>query len=193
MLEPGTRALLSRILRFDVPNVRLYPNTRLGDRPAVDALAFPDRVLLAPGRYDPGSSRGLALLGHELTHVARLRGQHPAGAQPRHAGAAAEEEEEALRNERAVLRHLAWPSAEPAHPPAPSAPPPTAAQRPQYDPASAAAPRAALSERDLSIPTDPTASSRGAPELSPAQLARLKDEVYRDLLARIRTEFERGG
>ncbi len=196
VLEPGTRALLTRILRFDVPNVRLYPNASLGGiggRPAVDALAYPDRVLFAPGRYDPASSTGLGLLGHELTHVARLRGQVPTGAQPRHLGGAAEEEE-ALRNERTVLRHFGGPSAEAARPPAPLLElPTTTAQQPEQDHATAAAPRAAVSDRDLSVPTEPGPSSRAAPELSPAQLARLKDEVYRDLLARIRTEFERGG
>lgn len=51
-----------------------------------------------------------------------------------------------------------------------------------------AAPRAALSERDLGPSIEPAAPSA----LTAGQVRQLKEEIYRDLLSRVRTEFERG-
>ena len=47
--------------------------------------------------------------------------------------------------------------------------------------------RAAREERPLPAPSLPTADV-----MSERQLAQLKDQVHRDLMQRLRTEFERG-
>ena len=196
VLEPRARSLLSHVLGFEVPNVRLYPSANLGGvagERGVDAIAYPESVLFAPGKYDARHGAGLALLGHELTHVARLRGQVLARREPSHSGGEGEEEL-ALRNERWLLRHFDQTENERERPPVmlPDQPT-TVAAMPGSERAAAVAPRAALSDRDLGEPAGPATTRPPAAELSSAQIRMLKDEVYRDLLARVRIEFERGG
>ena len=66
----------------------------------------------------------------------------------------------------------------------PREPPSRAARR-------APAPRAASVDRGVAPAGDSDALSP-APELSAQQLGALKEAIYRDLMDRIRTEFERG-
>jgi Domain of unknown function (DUF4157) len=54
--------------------------------------------------------------------------------------------------------------------------------------------KAAASDREISLPISGSDNSlNGTPQMSELQLKQIKEEVYRDLMNRIRIEFERGG
>jgi hypothetical protein len=211
VLDRSVRDLLERLLRRQLPSVPIYANDAadtLARAAGADALAFSNRVVFRHGAYDPHSATGLALLGHELTHVAAMRAQ-PAAQAPS-AGECAAEEREALDNERELLRFLGDAGGSAPEPPAPSglrrrfqrsqapgyspvAMPPPAARgvvavgQPSPMPPVIPPPRAASTGRDLGpAPTPPALA------LSDAELRRIKDEIYNDLLHRIRIDFERG-
>jgi hypothetical protein len=204
VLDHGVRELLARLLGRQLPSVHIYANDaadELTRAAGADALAFADRVVFRRDAYDPQSAGGLALLGHELTHVAAMRAQ-PAAAVPS-VGERAAEEREALRSERQLLGFFADAAAPMSAPPGPSSPtqrsaasraasysplalPPPAEPGPPAAGQPAPAPRAAATGRDVGTAPPP------APGLSEAELRRIKEEVYNDLLRRIRTDFERG-
>ena len=185
-LAPQVSNYLSGVLRMQIPAVKIYTD-QAADRIArqfdADAVSFGQHILFRAGRYDPHRPRGLALLGHELTHAANAR---MAGQAPSFPGQSPEfEETVALRNEQAVLDHASFPAAAASWersglrtiPPAQSAP----LKLP---------PRTAATGRDLDVPHN--ADSPASPVLAEEHMTRIKDEVYRDLMDRIRTEFERG-
>jgi hypothetical protein len=201
VLDHHSRELIARLLRRHVPAVPIYAN-EAGDEltraAGADALAYPDRIVIRREAYSPHSAAGLALLGHELTHVAAMHSQ-PAPEAPS-AGAYAAEERDALRNERELLllfaghgshtppvsgySPLVLPSPVDQAPPVASQPGPAAPPMPVLPVAVPV--RAAATDRDLGLPP------LTAPALSEAELRRIKEEVYSDLLRRIRTDFERG-
>jgi hypothetical protein len=53
-------------------------------------------------------------------------------------------------------------------------------------------PRAAAVDRGLAPPADDSDALSPSPELTAEQLGALKEAIYRDLMDRIRTDFERG-
>ena len=114
----------------------------------------------------------------------------PGPAQPRF-GDGGDEEEEALRNERRERRYLAQPGAEGGGPA--GAPfdrlAGTAPESRQPGGSTGGAERAGPGRRGRAS----REQSTGRPSFRRRSSGLLKDEVYRDLLARIRTEFERGG
>ena len=60
---------------MDLSGVKLYENKAVGDAGA-EAVAQGSRIAFAPGRLDFSSTRGQALLGHEISHVAsQARGE----------------------------------------------------------------------------------------------------------------------
>ncbi|HEX8114159.1 MAG TPA: DUF4157 domain-containing protein [Kofleriaceae bacterium] len=71
-LEPGLRGAIERLLHADLSGVRVHEGPAA---PAMGALAFTvgDDIHFAPGRFDPSTRDGVALLGHELTHVVQQR------------------------------------------------------------------------------------------------------------------------
>ena len=94
------------------------------------------------------------------------------------------EELAALENEKRVLQHA-------ARKPVVSAPPGAMPPEPIVRASrSTPAPRAASVDRAMAPAAEGGLS--GPPELSPQQLGALKEAIYRDLMDRIRTEFERG-
>ncbi len=71
-IEPAIRQTMERFFGADFSGVRI----RVGPAaPAIGALAFTlgEEIHFAPGLYDPSSREGMALLGHELTHVVQQR------------------------------------------------------------------------------------------------------------------------
>jgi hypothetical protein len=144
-----------------------------------DAVTFADRIVVRHRRYQPDRPEGIALLGHELFHVAEA-------AAPRRLPAAAEEHA-ALSHEHRLLHELSTrkttaPGRPAAGPVAPAVVPHAAVDVPVTAPV-----RPAREERSLLAPSQPTTDV-----MSERQLAQLKDQVYRDLMQRLRTEFERG-
>jgi hypothetical protein len=71
-LEPGIRRTMESFFQADFSGVRVHQGTTA---PAMGALAFTlgEEIHFAPGLYDPASPEGVALLGHELTHVVQQR------------------------------------------------------------------------------------------------------------------------
>jgi hypothetical protein len=171
-LPAGVRDFLGARLNKWLPVVRVHQGPAADELAAslqADAVTFGERIAFRHRRYEPDQPRGVALLGHELAHVA-------ARAAPRAAANPAEEERAALTHEHSILHELAAPAAVRAAPAA-IVPPP------------AAAPPGPLrtAREDRPVPSPPAAEA-----LSARQMAQIKDQVYRDLLQRLRTDFERG-
>jgi hypothetical protein len=188
----GLHHFLAARLGLHVPVVRIHVGPaadRFAAAHGADAVSFAERIVFRHRCYEPQTVAGVALLGHELTHVAAaVKGEATSTA------AAAREERTALANEQRLRVELA-PTALRSSP-ALSVPaaPSHAAQAPvATTPAAPAAPaqavtpavRAAAVER--SLPAAPPSD-----RLPPGHVKQLKDEIYRELLDRIRTDFERG-
>jgi hypothetical protein len=187
-LEPQVQGYLSRLLDLRIPAVRIHTG-QAADAAArrlnADAVSFGRSIMFRAGKFDPDSAAGLGLLGHELTHVAQAAGaesDRSAGARGR--AALARDELAAIENERRLLQHARWQPVAPARPPAAPREPTSRA------PKVAAPPRAAAVDRGVAAARPEGVSS--APEFTPQQLGALQEAIYRDLMDRIRTEFERG-
>jgi hypothetical protein len=187
-LEPHVQAYLSRLLDLRIPAVRIHTG-QAADAAArrlnADAVAFGRSIMFRTGKFDPDSATGLGLLGHELTHVAHAAHTEADGfAGPPGRAALMREELAALENEKRVLQHA-------AQKPVVSAPIGAMPREPTARASrSTPAPRAASTDRAMAPAAEAGLSS--PPELSPQQLGALKEAIYRDLMDRIRTEFERG-
>src|SRR5262249_35000388 len=86
-LDPGVQRSMEGSFGADFSSVRVHEG---GHVPAIGALAYTQGADLhfAPGQYDPGSSRGRELIGHELAHVVQqAEGRVTAPAQARGAAA----------------------------------------------------------------------------------------------------------
>lgn len=185
-LEPQVHGYLSSLLDLRIPAVRIHTG-QAADAAArrlnADAVSFGRSIMFRAGKFDPDSAAGLGLLGHELTHVAQAaRAESDSYAGSRSRAALARDELAALENERRVLQQATW---------KPVATAPVAPREPaSRAPTAAPPPRAASVDRAMAPAAEGGLS--GPPELSPQQLGALKEAIYRDLMDRIRTEFERG-
>jgi hypothetical protein len=232
LLDGRIKQFLAGLLNIRIPTVKLYTGqaaNQVTRQHGADALTYGDSILFRSGQYQPREPAGLALLGHELTHVAQTMGQPPPSPVAAHRWP--QPEQQALSNEGRVLQHLTRPTpadysmAPPAplprsaplpHPGrsrvtpsflAPPVPPPGISRQALTPPMAvgvspgqtASAPRsappmAASSAREVSMPPPTQAAPTPSyPGLTAQQLSQIKDEVYRDLMDRIRIEFERGG
>ncbi|MDX2286876.1 MAG: DUF4157 domain-containing protein [Bacteroidia bacterium] len=72
-VPPQLHAQASETLGQDLSSVRIHPNSQMA--PSVGALAFTqgEDIHFAPGQFDPASSQGRELIGHELAHVVQQR------------------------------------------------------------------------------------------------------------------------
>ncbi len=182
-LDGTRRAEIARKLNIALPVVRIhhhYAARQLVKRQKADAVAVGREVFVRSPQSINGPE-GTALLGHELTHAAQeyLR--------PRsRAGTITEErvrELTALTHER-QLRGSSVPPQGPAHPPVPIT---------QLSVRASEVPiRAARQGRQLS--QNENSGSAPAPvALDGRQMQKISETVYRDLMLRVREEFERGG
>ena len=185
-LEPHVQGYLSRLLDLRIPAVRIHTG-EAADAAArrfnADAVSFGRSIMFRAGKFAPDSASGLGLLAHELTHVAHTESDGVAGSPGR--AALAREELAAIENEKRVLQHATRKPAPMAQIAAgPREPTPRASR-------TAPAPRAASVDRGVAPPPAESGLSN-PPELTAQQLGALKEAIYRDLMDRIRTEFERG-
>lgn len=231
-LDSRLKDFLAGILNIRIPTVKIYANQTsdtLAKKFSADALTYEDKILFKAGKYDPRGKRGIALLGHELTHAAQSRMQNRNVPEQMIINVPEEEERESLDNETRVLRYFSSTEGnsgykEPSslrpmvgsiednrlpRPQARSTKPDlleTPISNREYKKPSGFGsgdnplsqtqerpPRTALSSRDLSLPPETDMNSNTASQLSEQQLRLIKDEVYRDIMNRIRIEFERGG
>lgn len=85
-LDPGILSDMESLTGADLSDVRIHTGERAGRMAeSLGARAFAagtDDVFFAQGEYAPSTSRGKALLAHELTHVAE--GQGGLARRPRH-------------------------------------------------------------------------------------------------------------
>ena len=106
-MSESARSALVGFLGLDVGQTRFYDNAaadELNRRLGSDALSMGRQVFFRQGRFEPGDPHGLALIGHELTHVhAGLTG-FPRPPAPGPASQA--EERAAVANELRVLREV---------------------------------------------------------------------------------------
>ena len=186
-LDPYVQGWLSRLLDLRIPAVRIHTG-QAADATArrfnADAVSLGPDIMFRAGRFAPDTASGLGLLGHELTHVAHTRLDRSAEAPER--GALAREEFAALENERRVLQHATGrPAATARIAPIPRVPPSRMVTR-------APTPRAAAVDRGVAPPPGASDAVSPSPDLSAEQLGALKEAIYRDLIDRIRTDFERG-
>jgi hypothetical protein len=185
-LDPYVQGWLSRLLDLRIPAVRIHTG-QAADATArrfhADAVSLGPDIMFRAGRFAPDSASGLGLLGHELTHVAQARSDRSAA--PLDRAALDREEAVALENEKRVLQRATAKPGMTAN--LATLPRPTPLRAPTHAPA----PRAASVDRAVAPSADGDAVS-SAPELSAQQLGALKEVIYRDLMDRIRTEFERG-
>ncbi|MFJ3902872.1 DUF4157 domain-containing protein [Streptomyces sp. NPDC090025] len=159
-----------------------------------DAVTVGRDVHFRAGRFAPREPRGFALLAHEATHVEALLAP---GADWRRAtgGGRADEEDRALAREGAALRGPEEPATAPydgghRHPvPHPHPHAPAVVPAPASGPGSGGhgAPHVAAAPVGREL-------GGGHPSAGAAPgLERLRDELVRDLMHRLRSEFERGG
>jgi len=194
-LDGNLVAEIERLLDRKLPPVRVATGTK-ADAAAraglADALTIDETIHFRSGTFQPDRPEGLALIAHEMVHADAIRTLP----EPLPRSAAAEREERgALAAEARVRAVLAdrpplqlGPLARPAQSrmdPHPGAPPDLSA-RP-----GTRRPRAA--ESDRALPTADAMPKPPAPGLSEDDMREIKESVYRDLMERIRTDFERGG
>lgn len=72
-MPDAVKTQMETALQADFSEVRVHPNS--SQAPAVGALAYTQGhdVHFAPGQFQPESTAGQRLLGHELTHVVQQR------------------------------------------------------------------------------------------------------------------------
>lgn len=77
-LDDAQRAAMEQRLGADFDAVRIHPDSALADGFGANALTWGTDIHFGTGHFQPGSTEGDRLLGHELTHVAQ---QHKGGAE----------------------------------------------------------------------------------------------------------------
>jgi hypothetical protein len=186
-LDPYVQGWLSRLLDLRIPAVRIHTG-QAADATArrfnADAVSFGSDIMFRAGRFAPDSATGLGLLGHELTHIART--QSDRFAPPPDRTALDREEVVAIENEKRVLQHARGKPAKTAN---------IAAMTRETSSRAVTrlpAPRAASVDRGVAPASGDSDALRPSPELTAQQLGALKEAIYRDLMERIRTDFERG-
>jgi hypothetical protein len=141
-----------------------------------DAVTNGDRIAFRLSSYRPDTKVGLALLGHELTHVTN-RGRATTSDAHRL------EEHAAISNEREILGQP------PRVFPIPSVPPTSSNIVAGRQSATALTEvRTAAENRPLDM-----SHSTAPAMLTESQVRDLKQQIYRDIVNRIRVEFERAG
>jgi hypothetical protein len=221
-LDSSLKDFLAGILNIRIPAVKIYANQasdELTKQFDADALTYENRIFFKAGKYNPRDRKGISLLGHELTHIAQIEIQDhnlPGSGKIGYGY----EEQEAIDNEKKVLRYL--PSTEPysmnkkvldqgffgnslkeyrfsseTYGSYESSASPNLSSgsftKPNKYHTQVRTPRTALTSRDLNLPSEPITDSNLAFQLSDQQFKIIKDDVYRDIMNRIRIEFERGG
>lgn len=199
-------------LQLRLPAVQIYKGPRIDlilQQQRAEGMASGRRIFV-PSQSDPDTPGGAALLGHELTHVAQ---SEAGGGAVENSGNYRGGERQALENERLILGNYPVFAAHPAAATVDSvgqhrgemgalgterltlrnAPvlreQPSAVATPAVTPVPAL-PRFARTDRFAGT-GDAVPPSSGS--LSGEAMQRIKEEVYRDIMMRIKIDFERGG
>lgn len=213
MLDARIKQFLSGLLNIRIPAVKIYTNQtadRVTRSYGADALTYREKILFRAGKYKPRETAGIALLGHELTHAAQIKMESSRKPSQLTQPILETKEQQALANEAKIWQHLSSPSRglvqgnqkpfpHPVHYPvsrsslAISPSEGSDSRNRQINQIQNGQPRTALSSRELNLSPETNTALISSPYLSTQQLNQIKEEVYRDLMDRIRIEFERGG
>lgn len=198
-LDQRVKDFLANILNMRIPSMKIYTNQSsdmIVKKFKADAVTYEDKILFKTGKYNLQDKSGIALLGHELTHAAKTRMQSQGMPEYMKNEVTSEaEEKDAVDNEKRVLRYFSSPEVykglkEPSIKPSISD---SSVRNSHFSSPQGSMPKTALSTRDLNLPPESNLGLNSVTQLSGQQLTLIKDEVYRDIMNRIRTEFERGG
>jgi Domain of unknown function (DUF4157) len=171
-------------------SVASQPAERETVTPAADAVTVGRDVFFSPGRYQPHDPVGFGLLVHEATHVLHAMTPDAAWRRATAAGVRDEEQEATLREQQAVQmwQPLSLPAA-------------IGKRGDQSRPITVAAETGATSGASMSatsaaarpMTAEPGRTAEPTTPAPPEQdLGALREQIYRDLLGRIRSDFERG-
>ncbi|MGC4072988.1 MAG: DUF4157 domain-containing protein [Nibricoccus sp.] len=189
-LPPSMQAMVEQLLQTRLPPIKIrhdQVSDQLARRHQADALVRGDEIHFRRGAYNPATPAGRGLIAHEATHLAWSRGLRPPAASSAAMNMAELEEQLALEVEKHVLHRQPSPLSAPRESTRANRSPGTA-EASRSDARSAV--RTALTNRELSAEESEPAPVAG---ISENQLRTLKEELYRTLLDRLRSEFERGG
>lgn len=117
-LAASTRAIMERMLGAPLGDVRVHtdaPAARAAGALGAQAFALGRSVFFAPTAFQPSTPAGMALLGHELTHVLQrqnmpLRKAAPGESSPFDEPEPAALEAQALQTEAMLLRRFSEPA-----------------------------------------------------------------------------------
>jgi len=181
----------SRLLEFlqerlgsKLPSVAVHRN-RWADQilaaKRAEAMAWGKTIFVRRDSPDTTTAQGAGLLAHELTHIAQQQETRDWRAQGLPHPSSSEAEPAALRNERLAAVSFPYGTSY------------DSAGRRSQAPAGAAGASIAQFAADTRSQTSVTEESpQSPPGMSLDDIERIKDEIYRDLMLRIKTEFERG-
>jgi hypothetical protein len=183
---------------------------------AAQAVTVGHDISFPQGHLQPQEDAGFALLAHEAAHVMQYLLPNPAWRRATQAGIAEQEREAAAVEQNALYlaRHKVVPAAEvaptPGPAPAPLSSPSSARRQPAPPPATALPGQAApvpfptsSQPAPLSAPASASAALKplaatanrepaAAPVPQPPNMEALREQLFRDLLARIKSDSERG-
>jgi Domain of unknown function (DUF4157) len=185
-VPPTARDRLRPIVGPQIDEARIHVGARsdaLARWHRADAVTVDRDIHFRSGAFAPSSPEGIGLLAHELTHVAE-RSQPGASWRRASADDRRDEEGRATARERSIVR----PSVSSVPGPAYAGPVAAPLARPP-------APTPAGGEllRPMRAEVDRPSADAPLPVAAPEPtLAGLRDSLFRDLMAKIRVEFERG-
>lgn len=185
--------LFSKWLKLRLPAIRIYQGS-LSDKflkaRHADAMTNDRDIYFQKGKFDLKSVRGLGLLGHELTHSAQ---QQPEDWQNSSSKYNTEQmERTALDNERFVVQRSKIQDQFTNLSPMLTSVPPSGSLSAIQTGNVSSTPMFADSSRNVGEFQDLSSETLNMSLLSENEMMRIKDEIYRDLMMRIKVEFERG-
>lgn len=195
LLDNQIKDFLGKLLKLRLPQtVKIYHNSAADSftqKLDTDAITYDNKIIFSAEKYQSINLENMALLGHELTHINQNFIQENNNTN-------LQQEQLAIRNEQKIINYLATTpvaqtfSSEQKTLPQPRLPNSSISNITPSPPLPVL--KTASTSRNLNTPSQMSnLNHKSSGELSPQQLNMIKEEVYRDLIQRIRTEFERGG
>jgi len=192
-LPPSMLNFFSRLLRIRLPSVQIHQDgasEQFLKAHHADAVTVGHDIFFRAGKLDLRSEHGLGLLGHELTHVVQ---QHTSDWRNPNAGNRSEHfERKAIENERLVLLNAQTPKVRETLFSYPALISNTGSVEPPPQIMEPAKSVFADASRNVSELPDTGVANLTMSSISVDEMMRIKEEVYRDLMMRIKVDFERG-
>lgn len=188
-LDNSIQRRLSYWLGLRLPQLRVYSDSLLNellDKHNAHAMTLGSDIYIRSDKYHPETTEGLALLGHEMTHVAQQYSE-PLLPIINDTGI---HETEALNNEKLVHLNMRSDITQGNRIAAAQENLEVKSNSPvkEYGRTVDTTPMFAEAGRSLPATEKPVTSS----VVSDAEMSRIKQEVYRDIMQKIRLDIERG-